>query len=82
MNMTGFFDLFFDGFAHTWRHQLWQGVLFVLFGILILIMPQLLAVMVAGVLMLAGALLIVSAWNLRRLRRQYDGFRQAFFADL
>jgi|GEM_PF-5124093 len=82
MNKTDLFDLFFDGFAHAWRHQLWQGILFVLFGILILVVPQLLAAMVAGVLILTGVVLMTSAWSLQRLRRQYNGFRQEFFMDL
>lgn len=79
MNKIDVFDVFFDGFSHTWKHQLLQGILFILFGVVIVMMPQLLVAMVASFFVVIGLVLIGSAWTMRRFRRQYDGFRSELF---
>lgn len=79
MNKIDVFDIFVDGFAHAWKQQLLQGMLFVLFGILVMMMPQLLVAMVAAFFMIIGALLIGMALSMRKFRKQYDGFRDELF---
>jgi len=73
------FDVFSSGFTHTWKHQLLQGILFILFAISIVVFPQLLAVMVASFFGVIGILLISSAWALRKFSKQYSGFRNELF---
>ncbi|HPN57125.1 MAG TPA: hypothetical protein PLD92_09765 [Candidatus Omnitrophota bacterium] len=79
MNKIDVFDVFFNGFSYTWKHQLLQGVLFILLGIIIVLMPQLLVAMVASFFVVIGLVLIGSAWAMRRVRKQYDGFRSELF---
>ncbi|HPB67598.1 MAG TPA: hypothetical protein PLT76_04055 [Candidatus Omnitrophota bacterium] len=79
MNKIDVFDVFFDGFSYTWKHQLLQGVLFLLFGVVIVLLPQLLVAMVASFFVVIGLILIGSAWTMRRFRKQYDGFRSELF---
>ncbi len=79
MEKVEVFDVFSDGLTQTWRHQLIQGVLFILFGLLIALFPQLLVVMAAAFFMTIGVVWIVFAWGLRRFIRQYRGFRSELF---
>ena len=46
------------------------GLAFVLFGILILVYPQILAILFASVLMLFGLGMMATSWQFRRLRRE------------
>lgn len=73
------FDVFFNGFSSTWKHELIQGVLFILFGLTIVFFPQLLVAMIAAFFMLIGVILISSAWALRSFRRRYDSSRSEIF---
>ncbi len=79
MNKIDVFDVFFDGFSCTWKQQFIQGILFVLFGAVVVLMPQLLVAMIAAFFMLMGFILIGSAWTTRRFRKQYNGFRSELF---
>jgi predicted membrane protein len=45
------------------------GFAFVLFGILVLIYPQLLAILFASFLILFGLGMMVTSWQFRRLRK-------------
>lgn len=45
------------------------GLLFILFGVLILLYPQLLVAMIAGLFMLFGAGMMLTAWQFRRMKR-------------
>lgn len=46
------------------------GLCFVLFGVLVLFVPQLLVAMVAGLFILFGAGMMITAWQFRRWHRQ------------
>jgi hypothetical protein len=46
------------------------GLLFVLFGVLILLYPTLLVAMVAGLFMLFGLGMMATAWQFRRMKRE------------
>ncbi len=79
MQKIDVFDVFFDGFSMTWKHQLLQGILFILFGVLIVLVPQLLVAMIASIFVVIGLVFISSAVALRRFRKRYDGFRSELF---
>jgi uncharacterized membrane protein HdeD (DUF308 family) len=52
-----------------WWLMMAPGILLILFGLAILIWPQLLAYLVAGALIFVGVLLTLWAWRVRRLAR-------------
>ncbi len=54
-----------QGFGGMWLAPAFFGVALVLFGVLILLFPRLLALIVAGVLITAGASLLGIAWAMR-----------------
>ena len=45
------------------------GVFLVIFGVLILVYPQLLVAMIAGLFVLFGLGMMAAAWQFRRLKR-------------
>ncbi len=79
MNKIDVFDIFFNGFSYTWKHNMILGIMFLLFGVLIVIVPQLLVVMVASFFMLGGVLMIAAGWMMRRFHQQYHSFRDELF---
>ena len=48
------------------------GLFFVGFGVLVALYPQLLSLMVAGVLVLFGLGMMAASWQFRRLRTQSE----------
>ena len=48
------------------------GLSFVLFGILVLVYPQLLAILFASFLMLFGLGMMATSWQFRRLRKRSE----------
>ena len=48
------------------------GLFFVGFGVLIALYPQLLSLMVAGVLVLFGLGMMAASWQFRRMRKRSD----------
>lgn len=63
-------------FGFLWKYPMLMGVLLVLAGLLIVIFPQILVLLVATAIIVAGMGLIGSAWRLRRLEqrtRHYSG---------
>lgn len=50
-----------------------MGILLVAFGVIVILVPQILIAMVATVLIVTGLLLCVTSWQWRRLRRPRDG---------
>ena len=46
------------------------GLAFILFGILVLVYPQILAILFASVLMLFGLGMMATSWQFRRLRKR------------
>jgi len=74
MNIYHVYDVFSEGLCESWKHQLFQGALFVLFGIVIVLMPQILVAIVAVFFVLIGLFFIRSALAMRQLRKKYNGF--------
>ena len=66
------FDLFADELSGIWKVSLFQGLLFILLGILILMVPQLLAAMVASFFIVLGVTFLTFAWKSRKFQRNYD----------
>ena len=48
------------------------GLAFVLFGILVLVYPQILAILFASFLILFGLGMMLTSWQFRRLRKQSE----------
>lgn len=55
----------------SWLYLVEGGGL-VLLGVLILVFPELLAVLAAAYLLVVGALTMATGWRLRRARRAFD----------
>jgi hypothetical protein len=55
------------------------GTLMVLFGLTIVVFPELLALMVASALIMIGLTWLLLAWNARKLRR--NTMQQTFYYD-
>ncbi|NPV09588.1 MAG: DUF3096 domain-containing protein [Anaerolineae bacterium] len=55
----------------SWLY-LTQGASLVLLGILIVLFPELLAILVATFLIVVGVLTLATGWRLRRARRAFD----------
>jgi uncharacterized membrane protein YqjE len=53
---------------------MFTGLFFVLLGVLVLLVPQLLQAMVAGMLIMFGIGIMATGWQLRRMRRRADSW--------
>ena len=60
---SGEFDL-------LWKIQMAVGTMLVLFGLMIVLFPAILAYLVAAAVIATGAGLVGSAWRLRRLEKR------------
>lgn len=61
-----------DASGSAWRLMLAPGVGFILVALAILLWPELLAYMVASVLLCIGITLVAWSWRLRRAGRRWD----------
>lgn len=59
-----------SGFELLWKLQMTVGVLLLLFGVLIVIFPDIVAYLVAAAIIATGLGLVGSAWRLRQLERR------------
>ncbi len=59
-----------SGFELLWKLQMTVGVLLLLFGVLIVIFPNIVAYLVAAAIIATGLGLVGSAWRLRQLERR------------
>ncbi len=60
------------------RLYLAQGAALILVGLLILVFPELLSVLVAVYLVLAGLATLIVGWRLRKARRAFDELGRIF----
>lgn len=74
-----FYDHFTDALTEGWKTFMLQGVLLLALGALVLIVPQLLAVMVATTFFFLGALFVVLALKTRSCRQHYRIWRREFW---
>lgn len=56
-----------------------QGVALLLLGVLILIFPELLAILVAAFLIVGGAVTLAAGWRVRQARRSFDDLGRLFW---
>jgi len=82
MKLIEIFDFFADDFIYTYRHTLIQGILFLLFGILILLFPQILIFAISSFFIIIGLILILAATRIKRWKRQYEIFKDSFFDNI
>lgn len=78
MNRMNIFDSFMSNF-YDWKYHLLQGIMLVLFGVLIVLLPQLLVALIASLFMAMGTGVIATAWSLRRLERYHARAGAQFF---
>ncbi|MBN1870394.1 MAG: hypothetical protein JW847_07470 [Candidatus Omnitrophica bacterium] len=79
MYRNSLFDIFRDRLFYPWKHQFVHGLLFVFFGVMIIVFPQILAAMAASVFILIGFFLISSAWTLKHLAKERGNYSNEFY---
>lgn len=62
-----------------WQSQMMMGLLTVGFGVAILMFPNLLEALVAGLFIMIGILLILSALTMRRVQKQMGQIKKDVF---
>lgn len=65
------FDIFANQFDHTSKGSVFIGILSILFGILILILPHILVMLVAAFFITLGISALIFAWQLRAYKNTY-----------
>jgi len=65
------FDIFANELSGVWKVSLFQGIMLILLGILILLIPQLLIAMVATIFILLGVSFLGFAWKYKKFQDNY-----------
>lgn len=60
-----------------WWLYLTQGLALILLGILVLIWPELLAVLAAAFFVAIGVVLLTLGWRVRQVKRSYERFKRS-----
>ena len=79
MYRNSLLDIFADKLVDPWKHQFLSGIVLVVFGVTIIVFPQILAVMVASAFIMAGFLLTSSAWMFKRMAGEYKRHRSGLY---
>ena len=74
MRVRDFFAFEAADLGFVWKYQLLLGILLIVIGLCVVVLPGLLEVMVASAVVLAGASVIGSALRFRRLHRRHRDF--------
>jgi len=74
MRVREFFAFDAADLGFLWKYQLLLGVLLVLIGVCVVLLPGLLEIMVATAIVLVGVSVIGSALRFRRLQRRHHDF--------
>ena len=69
-------DYFIKDLSALWWFYLILGLLLVGWGVAIIIWPELLVALVAALFIMAGATVLSLAWQVWRLQRRYQAFKQ------
>ena len=69
-------DYLIKDLSALWWYYLLLGILLVLWGVAIIIWPQLLVAFVAALFILAGFTVLGLAWRIWRLQRRYQTFKR------
>ena len=70
------FDYLIKDLSALWRFYLLLGLLLVIWGVAIIIWPQLLVAFVAALFIMAGFTVLGLAWRVWRLQRRYQTFER------
>jgi uncharacterized membrane protein HdeD (DUF308 family) len=76
-----FFDSYTREISSTWWLCLLEGLLLIGLGILVALMPTLLVALVAAVFIVLGAMMLVTAFRVRRLRRRYEILKREWWIE-
>ncbi len=77
-----FYDNLTEHLFSPWWMYLLIGINFVLMAVLIFIFPELLAYLIAAFLLLNGLLLIGLAFQIRRLKKNYERWRGQYWIEV
>lgn len=77
-----FYDNFTKGLTDIWSTFVLQGILLVLLGVLVLVMPELIAAMVAACFIALGIGSIVIGLKTKKLKKHYKSWRDEFWEPL
>jgi len=69
-------DYFIKDLSALWWYYLLLGVLLVLWGVAIIVWPQLLVAFVAALFIMAGCTVLGLAWNVWRPQRRYQAIKR------
>ena len=78
MRRTGVFRILTDNYFHPERQSFLYGTMFVLFGVFILLFPQILVLIVAGFFILIGLILLATTWGFRQSHLHYYSGKDVF----
>ena len=74
-----FHDNFADILSGAWWMFLAQGMAFILFGILVMLVPKILVVMVSLALICIGIFFLLIAWQVRQSKVSYRVWKNDFW---
>jgi len=77
--IKGMSIMFINESIYSWKHQLWQGILLALFGIFIVIFPQILVTMIASIFIFIGVIFVSSSLATRRFQKEYGRLKPGLF---
>ncbi len=73
--MWDIFSILFEEKEQSWWNYLLTGLFFILAGIVIILVPQILVALVASVLIVIGLVIVFFAWQLRNIHRSHRKIR-------
>lgn len=76
-----YFGRYGHNFSSPWWFYLLMGINLILFAVLIIVFPELIALLVASVIMLLGALLVAAAIRMRKSQRKGRNWEQRYWID-
>jgi len=68
-------DSFIKDLSALWWYYFFLGLILVLWGVAIIVWPQLLVAFVAALFVVAGSTLVGLSWRVWRLQRRYQSFK-------
>ena len=76
-----FFDSYTREISSTWWLFLLEGLCLIAFGILVAVMPTILVALVSAVFIVLGAMMLVTAFRVRRVRRRYEILKREWWSE-
>ncbi|NOX36949.1 MAG: hypothetical protein GXO78_05370 [Calditrichaeota bacterium] len=72
--MRDLFDIFFADDRAWWNYFI-TGLFFILAGIVIILVPEILVALIASAFIVVGLVILVVAWQIRRLHKPFRRIR-------